>query len=128
MSWGQDLWSFVWSLFMIIIFISYLFVLFSILSDLFRDHSVKGGVKALWIIFLIFFPFITAIVYLIARGSGMGARAQAYAMEQKKAADDYIREVASSPADQVAKLHELREKGAITEAEYEAMKAKALEG
>lgn len=84
-------------------------------------------VAAVWIFFLIFFPIVTALVYLIARGKGMGDRQAAAASQYKDAQDAYIREVAgASPTDQIAQAKSLLDSGAITPAEYEALKAKAL--
>ena len=94
-----EFWSNVmWYTLTIIIFVSYLFALLTIFSDLFRDRQLSGGMKAVWVVFLIFFPLITALVYLIVRGGGMAGRAQAQAEKAKEATDDYIRSVAGSPA------------------------------
>jgi len=114
------------------VFISYLMVLFSIIGDLFRDSALNGWLKAVWIIFLIFVPFLTALVYLIARGNSMAQRSTAQALEARRAQDAYIRETAgsssSSPVDDIAKAKALLDSGAIAPAEYEALKAKALAG
>ena len=81
----------------------------------------------MWIFFLIFFPIITALVYLIARGKGMGDRQVAAAQQYKAAQDDYIKSVAgTSPADQIAQAKSLLDSGAISQAEFETLKAKAL--
>jgi uncharacterized membrane protein len=118
---GWFLWSF--------IFISYLFALFYIIGDLFRDHKLNGWWKALWIIFLIFVPFLTALVYLIARGRGMAERNIAAAQQAKQASDAYIQQVAGkSPSDEIAAAAKLLESGAITTEEYERLKARALAG
>lgn len=121
-----NLGSIVWYTLTIVIFISYLFVLFSIVGDLFRDHELNGGLKAVWIFFLILFPFITALVYLIARGDGMSKRAYAQAQQTKEATDDYIRSVAGGPADEIARAKALLDAGTITTEEYTQLKAKAL--
>lgn len=122
-SFGDLIWWFLWAF----IFVSYLFALFAIIGDLFRDHTLGGGWKAVWIFFLIFFPIITALVYLIARGKGMGQRQAAAAQQYKDAQDDYIRSVAgSSPAEQIAQAKSLLDSGAISAAEFETLKAKAL--
>nr|WP_312677376.1 SHOCT domain-containing protein [Microbacterium sp.] len=106
---------------------AYLFALFAIIGDLFRDRKLNGWAKAIWIFFLIFFPIITALIYLIARGRGMGERQVAAAQQYKAAHDDYIKQVAgTSPADQIAQAKSLLDSGAISPAEYEALKAKAL--
>jgi type VI protein secretion system component VasK len=118
---GWFLWSF--------IFISYLFALFYIIGDLFRDHKLNGWWKALWIIFLIFVPFLTALVYLVARGRGMAERNMAAVKEAKQASDAYIQQAAGrSPSDEIASAAKLLESGAITTEEYERLKARALNG
>lgn len=108
--------------------ICYLMVLFYILSDLFRDHSLSGWWKAVWIVFLIIFPFLTALVYLIARGKGMQERALASAQEMQKAQEKYIQQTVSSsdPATQIAQAKQLHDQGAINDAEFEKLKAQAL--
>ena len=123
----NSFWEWFWIAFLTFAFVAYLFAMFTIIVDLFRDKSVSGWMKAVWFIFLIFFPVITALVYLIARGGGMAQRQAADAQAMKEAQDSYIRDVAgSSPADQIARAKELHSSGAITDEEYEALKAKAL--
>lgn len=117
----------IWWFLSVVVFVAYLFVLFSIILDVFRDHKLNGWFKALWMIFLIFLPFITAIVYLIARGRGMSRRSIESAQEVRKAQEQYIQSVAgSSPADEIAKAKSLLEAGSISQAEFDALKAKAL--
>jgi len=117
----------IWWFFTVFIFFAYLMALFSVLGDLFRDRKLNGWAKAIWIIFLIFVPFLTLLVYLIARGPGMAERNAAQVKKSQEAADDYIRSVAgASPADEIAKAKSLLDAGTITSAEYEALKAKAL--
>lgn len=124
--WGS-FWDLIWWFLTIFIFVAYLFALFAIIGDLFRDRKLNGWAKAIWIFFLIFFPIITALIYLIARGRGMGERQVAAAQQYKAAQDDYIKQVAgTSPADQIAQAKSLLDSGAISPAEYEALKAKAL--
>src|SRR5215216_2208469 len=81
----ESFWDIIWWFFWVFVFISYLMVLFNIVADLFRDHALNGWWKAVWIIFLIFVPFLTALVYLIARGKGMSERGAAQAKEYKAA-------------------------------------------
>lgn len=119
---GNTIW---WAL-MFIVLISYLFALFAVVGDLFRDNSVNGFVKAVWIFFLIFVPFLTILVYLIARGAGMSERSAAAVKQEKAAADEYIRSVAGSPSDEIARAKALLDAGTITEEEYASLKAKAL--
>ncbi len=120
-------WSWFWLVFLSFAFIAYLFAMFTIIIDLFRDHTVSGGMKAVWLILLIFFPLLTALAYLIVRGGGMAQRSQEQAAAMKDAQDSYIREVAgTSSTDQIAQAKQLLDSGAITEEEFAALKAKAL--
>lgn len=108
-------------------FIAYLMVLFQVVADLFRDSALSGWWKAVWILFLLFLPVLTALVYLIARGKGMAERQQAAVLRAKADTDSYIRDVATvAPADQIASAKTLLDAGTITEAEYSILKAKAL--
>jgi hypothetical protein len=126
----MDLWSFIAWFFWVFVFVAYLMVLFSILGDLFRDHTLSGWWKAVWIIFLIFVPFLTALIYLIARGQGMTKRGLEQAQELRAQQDAYIRATAggSSAADDIAKAKSLLDSGAISQAEFDSLKAKALAG
>ncbi len=108
-------------------FVSFLMVLFYIFADIFRDQSLSGWAKAAWILALIFFTWITALVYLIARGKGMTERNVKAAEEMQDAQNTYIREVAgTTPADQIHKAKDLLDSGAISQAEFDSIKAKAL--
>ncbi len=112
------------SVFFVVIWI---WILITILSDLFRDDEVSGLAKAVWVLFLVFIPFLTGLIYLIVRGGGMRERALAAQAEAQQQMDSYIRETAgTSTADEVAKLADLKEKGAISDEEFERMKAKLL--
>lgn len=123
----MSFWDIVWFIFITFLFFAWLMVLFSILSDLFRDKETGGFAKAIWVLALIFIPFLTALIYLIARGHGMAERNAAAAKEMKQAQDAYIREAAgSSPADQIARAKDLLDSGAISQAEFDSIKAKAL--
>lgn len=126
MSFLSNFWDFLWMFITIFVFFAYLMALFSIISDLFRDRNLNGWVKALWFIFLIFLPFITALVYLIARGRGMGERQSAQVKHMKEAQDDYIRQVSGGAAAEITSAKGLLDSGAITQSEFEALKAKAL--
>jgi Short C-terminal domain/Phospholipase_D-nuclease N-terminal len=122
-SFGDLIWWFLWAF----VFFTYLMALFAVIGDLFRDHELSGWWKAVWIIFLIFVPFLTLLVYLIARGKGMSQRAAAQAKEYKAAQDSYIKSVAgASPSEEIAKAKSLLDSGAITQAEFDSIKAKAL--
>jgi len=126
--WGS-FWDIIWWFLWIFFFMAYLFALFAVIADLFRDHKLNGWWKAVWIIFLIFVPFLTLLVYLIARGNGMAQRSAKEASQLQSAQDAYIKSVAggaASPADEIAKVKSLLDAGTITQAEYDALKTKAL--
>lgn len=111
----------------IFLFVIWIWILFTIIGDLFRDHEMSGWAKALWILFLVFIPFLTMLVYLIARGSGMRDRAIKAQAEAKHHMDSYIQQQAhSTPADELHKLHDLKEKGALSAEEFDKAKAKLL--
>jgi hypothetical protein len=115
--------TFIWAF----VFIAYLMILFSIFTDLFSDHDISGGVKALWVILLIVTWWLGALIYLIVRGGGMAKRQQARLQAAKAQTDAYIKDVAgTSHADEIAKADELKKSGAITAAEYTALKKKIL--
>jgi len=123
----MSFWDIVWFIFITFAFVAYLMILFSILGDLFRDKDTSGIAKAVWIIALIFAPFLTALIYLIVRGHGMAERSVKQAQEIQKAQDEYIRDVAGSSAtDEIHRAKGLLDSGAISQAEYEQLKAKAL--
>ncbi|GAA1470240.1 SHOCT domain-containing protein [Microbacterium thalassium] len=124
--WGS-FWDIIWWFLAVFVFFAYLFALFAIIGDLFRDRKLNGWWKAVWILFLIFVPFLTALIYLIARGKGMAERSAATARQMQEAQDAYIKQVASSsPSEEIAKAKALLDAGTITPEEYEAIKAKAL--
>ncbi|RXR25477.1 SHOCT domain-containing protein [Oerskovia turbata] len=125
----MEFWDFFWLLIWWFVFIAYLMVLFQILTDLFRDHTLSGWWKAVWIVGLVLIPFLTALIYIIARGRGMTERHLAAASAAKAQADSYIREVATggqSPTDQIASAKALLDAGTITPDEFASLKAKAL--
>ena len=125
----DSFWDFFWFTISFFLLMAYLVVLFQILTDLFRDKGTSGWLKAVWVFFLIIFPLITSLVYLIARGQGMAERNIRFAKAAQDDTDAYIRSVASgagSPADEIARARALLDAGAITQPEYETLKAKAL--
>ena len=114
-------------IFEMFLFVVWIWILFTIITDLFRNHDMSGWLKALWIVLLIFIPYLTAIVYLVIEGGDMRERQLRAQAEAKHQADNYIRAAAHvSPADELHKLHELVEKGALTQAEFDQAKAKLL--
>lgn len=126
MSFWTSIWDIIWWFITAFIFIAYLMALFSIITDLFRDRKLNGFAKAVWFVFLIFLPFVTALVYLIARGRGMGERSAVSTRHAQQAQEDYIREVAGGPAAEITGAKNLLDSGAITQGEFETLKAKAL--
>ena len=124
----DSFWDFLWLIIVSFAFIAYLMVLFSIIGDLFRDHKSSGWVKAIWVFFLIVAPFLTALIYLIAKGDGMSKRQVAAMQEAKDEQDQYIRQVAGrTSAEEIAHAKTLLDKGTITEDELGQLKAKALQ-
>lgn len=123
----SNFWDMVWLMISTFFFVAYLIIMFQIVVDLFRDHELGGFAKVLWVIGLIFLPVVTAIIYIIARGSGMSRR-QLASMEKAKAqTETYIKEVAGkSPAADIAEAKALLDAGTITPAEFDKLKAKAL--
>jgi len=112
----------------VFLFAAWLMILFVIIGDLFRDHNTSGWGKAAWVIFLIFVPFLAALVYLIARGDGMRERAHTAQVEQQKQVDAYIRQTAGSgtPADELTKLAKLHDDNKLSDEEFERAKAKIV--
>lgn len=121
----MGVWDLVWFLLWAFYFTAYIFVIILIISDLFRDHELNGGYKALWVIFLVFVPFLTALVYVIARGKGMAARSGARRGIVAES-DDYRPAASASPASDIARAKELLDAGTISAGEFDALKSKAL--
>ena len=122
---GQALWSIFW-LFM---FVIWFWLLIAIFGDIFRDQELSGWGKAGWSFFVIIAPYLGIFVYLIARGHGMSERALAQQQRAQQQFDAYVRQTAGAgdtPADQIAKAKELLDQGAISQAEFERLKAAAL--
>jgi hypothetical protein len=120
-------WAVLGWIFSTFVFVAYLMVLFQVVVDLFRDNSLGGGWRAIWILGLVFLPVFTAVVYVIARGQGMAQRQRATQERIKADTDAYIRNVAGqSPAEQIASAKALLDAGTITADEFARLKAKAL--
>ncbi|WP_395657614.1 SHOCT domain-containing protein [Nocardioides sp.] len=125
----DSFWDFFWFVLAFFLLMAYLMVLFQILTDMFRDRELSGWWKAVWVVCLIFAPFLTALIYLIARGRGMAERNVAAIQSAQASQAEYIRSVtagAGSPADQIAQAKSLLDSGAISQEEYDSLKAKAL--
>ncbi|WP_172123266.1 MULTISPECIES: PLDc N-terminal domain-containing protein [unclassified Devosia] len=124
---SSDFWEFLWLILWSFFLISYLMVLFQIIADIFRDRDLSGFAKAVWIIALLIFPVLTALVYLVVRGSGMTIRRNQDLQRMSEETENYIRSVAGrSPATEIADAHALREAGVISEDEFSRIKSKAL--
>src|SRR6476620_9032839 len=112
----------------VFLFAAWLMILFTIIGDLFRDHTLSGWAKAAWVVFLIFVPFLAALIYLIARGDGMRERAVQQQQEVQKQLDTYVRQTAAggSAADELSKLATLHDSGKLSDEEFEKAKAKIV--
>jgi hypothetical protein len=125
----MDLGDFLWSLLVIYFIFFYFMILFRVIGDLFSNKEASGWTKTLWLIFLIVLPFLALFIYLIVNGQAMSERAMAQVQQMDAAQQDYIRSVAGTsddPTAKIAKAHELLSSGAISQAEFDALKAKAL--
>jgi hypothetical protein len=119
-----------WTMLWVFLFVIWIWILIYIFMDIFRSHDLSGFAKAMWVIFIIIIPIIGILVYLIARGGSMQQRALAQAQQQQEAFDAAVKQAAGSgsSADDLAKLADLKERGVITDAEFEEQKAKILNG
>ena len=116
-----------WSMVIFFLFVIWIWILITVFADIFRRRDIGGGMKAVWIIFVILLPYLGVFIYLIAEGHNMAERNAEQIQAVKAQQDDYIKSVAgSSPADQIAQAKSLLDSGAISQAEFDALKAKAL--
>ncbi|MER6250145.1 MULTISPECIES: SHOCT domain-containing protein [Streptomyces] len=117
-----------WTMLYLFLWIMWFFLLFKIITDIFRDHSLGGWGKAGWLIFVLLLPFLGVFVYLIARGRSMGERDLKQVQENEAAFRDYVQKTAGSggSADELHKLSALKDKGDITQEEFDRAKAKLL--
>lgn len=117
-----------WSMLYFFLFFIWIMLLFRVFADIFRSHDMGGFAKALWIVFVIVAPFLGVFIYIIVRGKSMGERDMAQAQAQQEAFKSYVQQTAATggTADELAKLADLMNSGAITQAEYDAAKAKVL--
>jgi hypothetical protein len=125
---AYDFGDLMWSFLVFFGWIIFFWLLFVVFGDLFARHDVSGWGKAAWTVFVIIIPFLGVLVYLIANGQGMAERSARRAQSAQTQADDYIRSVAGGSAEQIAKAKQLLDSGAITQAEYDQLKARALAG
>ncbi|MFG1795667.1 SHOCT domain-containing protein [Nocardia sp. NPDC049149] len=123
----MSFWDFLWFSVLTFLFVAYLMILFAIISDLFRDRSTSGWVKALWIICLLVLPFVTALLYLIVRGNSMAERRGVENLRYYEAENEYIRTVAGiDSSSQIATAKRLLDNGAITDEEFKRIKETIL--
>jgi uncharacterized membrane protein YcjF (UPF0283 family) len=126
-----SLWDILVSIFWFMLLFAWIWLLITILADIFRDHELSGWAKAAWVLFIIVIPWLGALVYLIARGRSMNERTRAQAERQDQAFRQYVQQAAaSSPssADELAKLADLRDRGTISQQEFAQAKARLLGG
>jgi type VI protein secretion system component VasK len=122
---GQVLWSLLW----FVMFFIWIWILITVFADIFRSHDLSGWAKAIWVIFVIVVPYLGVFVYLIARGHKMSEHAQEAAAAQDAAQKAYIKQAAgtaASPADELHRLADLKDKGVIDDAEFQKLKAKVV--
>jgi hypothetical protein len=117
-----------WTMLWLFLFIIWIWILIAIFVDIFRSHDIGGFAKALWVIFIIILPLLGVLIYLIARGGKMQERATRDAAKQEQEFKGYVQQVASEggTADQLAKLADLKDRGVLSEEEFQAQKAKVL--
>ncbi len=122
---GQVLWSLLW----FVMFFIWIWILITVFADIFRSHDLSGWAKALWVIFVVFVPYLGVFVYLIARGHKMSEHAMEAAKAQDAAARQYIQQAAgtgASPVDELHRLADLKDRGVIDDAEFQKLKAKVV--
>lgn len=119
-----------WSFFLIFIWVAWFWLVVSIGVDIFRRDDISGGMKALWLVFIIFLPFLGVLIYLVTQSQSMAERSAQHANRQRQAMDDYIRAAATGggggAGTEIEKAKALLDNGAITQAEFDTIKAKAL--
>jgi general stress protein CsbA len=115
-----------WTMILFFAWVAWIWVVITVLADVFRRHDIGGWHKAAWVVFVIVVPFLGVLVYLIAQHEGMRERSTKQAEAQKQAFDQYVRDAAGGSAAEIAKAKELLDSGAIDQAEFEAIKARAL--
>jgi hypothetical protein len=115
-----------WTMILFFAWVAWIWIVITVFVDVFRRDDIGGWAKAGWIVFVIVLPFLGVLVYLIAQHDGMRERSMKQAQSQRAAMDEYVRETAGGSASEIAKAKELLDAGAITQAEFDAIKAKAL--
>ena len=115
-----------WTMFIFFLFFIWIMILFRVFGDIFRRHDIGGGAKTLWVIFVIILPFLGVLIYVLTQNEGMTQRAIERAQGQQAEMDTYVRSVAGGAAGEIERAKSLLDSGAITQAEFDAIKAKAL--
>ena len=115
-----------WTMIIFFSWVIWIWIVITVLADLFRRHDISGWGKAGWIVFVIVLPFLGVLIYLIAQHDGMRERSVKQAETQKQEFDQYVRDAAGGSAAEIAQAKELLDSGAITQEEFDAIKAKAL--
>ena len=115
-----------WTMFIFFLFVIWIWILITVFADVFRRKDIGGGMKAIWIVFVILLPYLGVLVYLIANHDGMADRNIQQAQKQQEATDAYIKSVAGGAAAEIEKAKGLLDSGAITQAEFDSIKSKAL--
>jgi predicted PurR-regulated permease PerM len=126
---GTEFLTFLWSLIVIFFMVVYFMMLFGVIVDIFRRHDASGWKKAAWLLFILFFPLLGLLAYLIVNGHGIAERQRKDVQRSQTEFDDYVKSVSGGgSAEQIAKAKELLDAGAISQAEFDQLKAKALAG
>jgi hypothetical protein len=115
-----------WSMIIFFFWVIWIWIVVTVLVDIFRRHDIGGFAKAAWVIFVVILPWLGVLIYLIAQHDGMRDRRIKEVQDQKQAFDSYVRDAASGSADEIARAKELLDSGTITQQEFDALKAKAL--
>jgi hypothetical protein len=115
-----------WSMIIFFFWVIWIWIVITVLIDVFRRHDIGGWAKAAWVIFVVILPWLGVLIYLIVEHDGMRERSVKQAQAQKEQFDDYVRDTAGGSAGEIAKAKELLDSGAITQQEFDALKAKAL--
>ena len=115
-----------WTILIFFFWVIWIWIVIQVLIDVFRRHDIGGFTKALWVIFVVILPWLGVLIYLIVEHDGMRDRSIQEAQTQREQLDDYVREAAGGSADEIAKAKALLDEGTITQAEFDAIKAKAV--
>jgi len=115
-----------WSMIIFFFWVIWIWIVITVLIDIFRRQDIGGFAKAMWVIFVVILPWLGVLIYLIAQHDGMRERSIKQAQDQKQQFDQYVREAAGGSADEISKAKQLLDSGAITQAEFDTLKAKAL--